>query len=390
MSNTQINYIHGIAEMNQRATFKQVPSRYIPYLDMTAGEMLVRLELEEQRINAAYFSDVPEFKKEVAALENALYQGIHGTGRHFVGALSPGELRAAKVVNYASRLLDKASLYGNTRTRGVAGINADVIDYTARAAECKNAAFATWNALPGSQRTQAKLTYLMLECANQQAIEASLNKGFEASSHQIILGHIPNNSGYPSTAAVKINDHNKAIGEFKRIGGFDPALVKKWFNVTTKLNNKEKAKITPLTIGPTAANLAKVADGGIAAFGAELDKGMVPKEIKFGNYTDGGKLYDIWQANHPTGVNGIGFDPVTITAILGAVTALIGSLTAFYSELRQKKNDAMSTIGGFATREFGPDGTEFDGAGNSGDAGNNSKYLLLAGAGLLGYYLLTD
>ncbi len=389
MSNTQINYIHGIAEMNQRATFKPVPSKYIPYLDMSAGELLVRLELEEQRINAAYFSDVPEFKKEVAALENALYRGIHGTGRHFVGALSRGELRAAQVVNYASRLLDKASLYGNTRTRGVAGINADVIDYTARAAECQKAAFATFNALPSSQRTQAKLTSLMLDCANQSAIEATLNKGFEVSSHQIILGHIPNNNGYPNTAAVKINDHNKAIGEFKRIGGFDPALVKKWFNVTTMANNKEKAKITPYTIGPTAANLAKVADGGIAAFGAELNKGMVPKEIKFGNYTDGSKLYDIWQANHPTGVNAIGFDPVTITAVLGAITALIGSVTAFYSELRQKKTDAMATIGGFSTREFGADGTEFDGAGNSG-AGGNSKYLLLAGAGLLGYYLLND
>ena len=84
---SKISYIHGLGassvpadEWAQRG--KEVPGRqFIPYMNMTSGQMKLALLEEQLRILAGYY---PEHRSEllpaITKLENTLHAGVHGIG----------------------------------------------------------------------------------------------------------------------------------------------------------------------------------------------------------------------------------------------------------------------------------------------------------------------
>lgn len=364
---TKISYIAGLGatESAQRAT--GIPkAAFVPYLDLTKGEMALSLMLQQAQILAGYYGEA-KYKDAATMLENALSNGVHGTTPYF-GALEPDLYGIARAINQAARQTAPASAAGFTRMGRIGAGIGEIIPLEQRRDECIKSRMAA-----GVPRTIAES-----QCLQAFEIEKILNDGLENCGQYLAYGFLPNAgiNSLPNKAADKIQDQLKAIQSLAIVGKFSELLLAQWLNVGMMRTNASVAKIEPYGWIPTNAYLTTMPQPGVDQFQALFNSAG-----KWNTTTALGRKMTaiVLEYKKP----GVGVLPAAIVfAIMGAITALIPAISKFLLALLAKQTDALAVSKSFGTRSFGPEDGDWNNDGIPTDTGI-SPLLLLGGVAAL-------
>lgn len=379
---TKISYIAGIGqdEYAQRAA-SIPPQPFIPYLSLTKGEMQLALLKEQASILAGFYGS-PKYKQAEEMLDNALYNGVHGS-TPYMGAYDPALTSLVKTINAARRETQpasKAMFFG--RPQGIGKgihIGDPIIDYDARGKLCRTEA--------NKANTKNERKRRVRECEQTWRIEKILNEGIENCGQYVAYGWLPRNNGLPALALYKLQDQLKAQQDISRVGKFDLVLTRQWLNVGMMRRNADTAKIQPYGWTNTNAILTMLPEAGqqeiIALFDATVNTPRWRGGVGNAEAQVGAKLASIIQKYAQSGVG----EPISATlAIVGAITALIKAISEFAKALKVEEQDAFAQVNGFGSRAFGPESGDWNDPTPATASGNVNP--LLIGAGLVGAYLL--
>jgi len=385
---TKVTYIAGTEAVQRAGELK--PKAFIPYLDLTKGEMQLALMQEQAGILAAYYGN-PKYREAETMIQNALYRGIHGA-TPYLGAYAPELRRLAVVIDQARRQTQPASAAGFYRPSIGQGIHigAPVVDYDARGNACKAKAYST---AKNDKDLKAKIAL----CEATWRVEKILNDGIENCGQYLAYGYLPASgiNGLPSVATYKILQQTAGQQDIGRVGKFGLELTQQWLNVGMMRRNADTAKIEPYGWSETNTILTTLPEAGQKELLALLAK----VKDKKGKIVGGPRLTEAEVGRQLAaivrkyqGANGIGVLPVAAAvAIIGAVTALVGAIAGFAKSLKAEENDAFAQVNGFGTRSLGPAEGDWDGDGlpdNQPGTGTGIDPLWLVGGAAAAYLLL--
>lgn len=401
----ELAYIHGIDEKESIQRSGEVkPAPYIPYNALTQGEFTLALLAEKAKIMSEYYQS-PMYREESQMFQNALYRGIHGS-TPYVGAIPNELVRAARAINYASRLTKPATRFGiNGRPGGIGkgiyiGAEDPVIPYTVEEGKCKKwvadflnktykefvdqgpRPYEDWDNITRdySKYKGPKASDLFQKCLKQHEIEKILNAHIEKCGHHTLYGYLPKGSAFPATITSKTL--NERIGQevLASIGEFDTGLIRNWLNIGVMRYNTKLAGLQPYNQAETNAILTTLPPAGQQEW-----LNIVIKYQKIRNSVQESNVVSELMAvlrkyNQPT----VGIAPAVVIAIIGACVALLGAVTEMISELENEKANAFGTVSGIGTQAFGPEENDWSlppGGGNNGqDSGSSTTPLLIGGA----------
>lgn len=372
---TRVKYIAGIpyGEYMQRGA-NVGPASYIPYTQLTVGEMKLALLKQQAHLYAQVYPDVPEYKKAVSMLSNALNAGV-SNGIKFIGAV-PDELQevARAIANAKNQTAPASGKFMGPRTSLSQGINADPIvpvvyreyDCVQKAAEWTNQFYRQnkdWDWYEKVAKITKKAEYVRYlgfkaECETKAYFENLLNQRLEQASCHMLYKGMP-------------NDFKPAIGT--------QALNKKLFQVLgiEAVANAAEVKQDLLSLWTEVGIQRSNVTNGNAPYGSFVSSALLtPEPQKWAQVANDAK-------------SKIG-EPITIT--LAAVTALvaaIGTALAEAAKLRngveQKKQFAFSSAQGFGSPAISPEQNDFL---QGGSGGTENKMLIYGGLALGAYLLL--
>jgi len=362
MSNgTRISYIHGIPanERAQRGLMVRKPAP-LPYLQMTRGEVKLRLLEDRARLLAAAYPEVSAYRKAGDMLANALNAGVH-QGIRFVGAIPDTLQSVAREIALAKN--DTAPAAGVLYRNPATGVNTESL---------LNVNCLEWASKKAKGDPVAQ-TYWVFKCRQQQRVDKIINDRIFNAAHHSLYHQLYDGVKYPNRVDAKRLLHMVSIEGFALASGLDPGIVQLWVeNSIIGKNGTVGAGIygseaSAIAISPTP-------DLTWAAYQA----------AKTGNT----------QAN----ISGIGFLPAAVI-IIGAVTAAITAAAQLLKQLQDAEILAMNEARGYGTKTFSAEESDWiGGAPPATDTGSDtgtgtssdSTGLLIAGAAVAAYFLLND
>jgi hypothetical protein len=378
---TRISYIHAIPgdEIAQRSAEIRRTSNYLPYTQLTAGEMYLSLLGEQARMLAAFYPEYRYLSNGSDMIDNALSAGLH-KGISFVGSV-PTELQnVARAITSATRLSSPATGQFLTERNQFTGIkigetpivpmtSEDCEDYATRKANQKYGLERTkfwWKALPvGGQKGHWKI--FEAECKVKKEIEQILNKSITGSAHHItykqLNGSNPLISGlFTRTKALL---HVAGVGALGNAAEVGKGLMDAWTETAIMRQNAAlsfgpvDSVITGLSLAPDAPDFA-------------------------GRYFEaqGGEK---WRTGPKIGIAVATI--AAVTALVTAIAAAVGKAAEMQKELNAKKSGVMAAAQGFGTEAFRADASDYTGNTNN-NTGNNVLPFVLAGAAAI--FLLKD
>lgn len=415
----ELAYIHGIDEKESIQRSGEVkPAPYIPYNALTQGEFTLALLAEKAKIMAEYYQS-PMYREESQMFQNALYRGIHGS-TPYVGAIPNELVRAARAINYASRLTKPATRFGiNGRPAGIGkgiyiGAEDPIIPYTTDEGKCKQwvadqmnkqlAKIIAKDGKPKNYEWWDSITSGWFEsdikkygdtaamrfkkCVKQHEIEKILNDSIEKCGHHTLYGYLPKGNAFPATITSKSLSERMGQEVLANIGEFDVGLIRNWLNVGVMRYNVKQAQLQPYNQLETNSILTTLPPEGQS----EWIK-VIIKYQSFRNTVPDAQIAQELMAvlkkyNQPS----VGIAPAVVIAIIGACTALIGAVTTMITELEKEKNNAFGTVSGIGTQAFGPEDDDWSitpGSGNNGQNSGSSTTPLLIGGAILAAVLVS-
>lgn len=403
----ELAYIHGIGqeESAQRGAGVK-PAAYIPYLQLTQGEMTLALLAEKARIVADYY-DSKTYKKEAQMFENALYQGIHGS-TPYMGVISNELMHAARAINYAGRLNKPASRFGiSGRVGGIGkgiyiGADTPVIPQTVQEGKCKEWAadqlnktmlkyvkdgkpkdYEWWDSASKGWDTAKygpSAAEYFYRCVNKQEIEKILNEHIEKCGHHTLYGYLPGGSAFPATIVSKRLSERMGQEVLANVGEFDLGLMRNWLNVGVMRYNVKSAGIQPFGQMETNAIVAGLTDEGVKEWIGVI--ASMQKQRKF--IPESQIVQELMVILRKYQQPAIAAAPVIAAGwaiaikVIAACTAAIIAVSELVKELKDKKADAFSTVSGIGTKAFGPEEGDWDiPGGNSPDTASQSSNIVL-------------
>jgi hypothetical protein len=385
---TKVKYIAGIpyGEYMQRGA-NVGPASYIPYTQLTVGEMKLALLKQQAKMYAQVYPEVPEYKQAVSMLSNALNAGV-SNGIKFIGAV-PDELQqvARAIANAKSQTAPASGKFMGPRTSLGQGINADPIvpvvyreyDCVQKATEWTNQFYKQnkdWDWYEKVAKITKKAEYarylgFKAECETKAYFENLLNQRLEQASCHMLY------KGMPVTFPPAVGTQ---------------ALTKRLFQLVglEAVAGAAEVKTDLLSLWTEVGIQRSNAVNGNAPYGSFVSSALLtPSPQKWAQVANDAKSAKIGE-------------PITIT--LAAVTALvaaIGTALAEAAKLRngveQKKQFAFSSAQGFGSKTTSPEQDDFAGGGDDDEKAEKEKeerakkereQMILYGGLALGAYLL--
>lgn len=306
--------------------------------------MRLALLMEQAKLFASAYPDVPAYSRAVSMIENALYSGV-SRGVNFVGALDDVILqRVAGYITKATKMQRPASSDGffgrDTIGTGI-HIGDPIIPVQDRLSACLKKA--------GGNPSK------VADCVKKAKIEVILNGGVEKSGHHMLYKNLKSGDNLPGEVITKKVFHQTGVEGLAITGSLDSSLMYEW--VETGI-------------------LKKNAAGNVGVIGSR-DTSFILGGRNPANPTV-----------PPTKEDKIGvIDPVTIGLIVSLISAATAGAASILKALRSEKAYAMAEAKGFGTDAFSgnPDDWANGGGGTTSD---NSNILLIGGAALAAYLLL--
>lgn len=304
---TKISYIHSVVpydEWSDRGA--EIPAQnYINYSAMTSGEMKLALLQEQLSMLAAFYPEKKEFQQGKSMLENALYRGIHGAPPAF-GILTPGLQAVAGAINKARR--------NNRPANGLAIVQRQ----DTRMGGIGNPLVPMQDCEPLMQEYYATNNMATLEkyklCREANKYVPTLNQHLEKGSYHLLYEFTtPQQGAEYNFVATKRVLHKAGTTTMHNITKVEQENLRLWMRNGVMRSNTKKG-IAPLQPEQSIAALKENAGAGV------------------------------------------GIDPVTLIAIIGAITAAIIELSKLVANIKatSKNQYAFQEVQGIGTGPFGP------------------------------------
>jgi hypothetical protein len=391
---SKISLISGVPanEIPQRSAYARVGSPFIPFNNLTKGEMLLALAEERARIYAAYYPDIREYKSLATMYENALYGGV-SRGVSFIGSLSPAEQQAAALIVRASKMTQPA-VRGTVLTRNLINgvkIGAGPINTNYN---CEQIAADEMNTK--YRKTGQKLTIKqwktdpresirreMFErssaCDTRKEIEIIVNERLELAAHHVLYSQIddaftPMNG---SRAGQKQLLQRSGISAIANAAGVDRKLILDWTENGILRINSQSPQIG--LIGSQQSGLYVAGQGDDSYWQAYKAFTQGDTELMKAKKRQQGQAE----------VGAFTIVLAAITALISAIGAAVLNASKMQEQLNNKKNGAFAAAQSYGTPELSAAQNDILNNPNPNlpDSGNNN--MLLLGAAGLGLYLLT-
>lgn len=384
---TGIYEIHGNVPHNEfpdRGREVSGPMGYIPYTNITKGEMKLALLLEQAKIYAAAFPENKEYVTATNMLYKSLRDGV-SNGVKFVGALyNPLLQQVALEVSKASRQTAPASkggLLGRVSlAQGISGIGEvefkfnfdhDCVQYATKAANAKyrNAiggekSWQWWQNLLNDSDHRRYYKAKKAECAVRIDIEKIVNERITGASHHVLYHGL--DEAYPAiTGTAVVTKHLLQLGGVAGLANAtetDQSLMGIW-SETSILKKNTAAGVGPVGSVPSSFYLAPDPD----AFNDSYAKWKTTK---------------VYNNPKKDKIGGL----AAVTALIVAIGAAVKEAASFQRALNEKKAGAMGSALNYGTPALESLQSDFNTAGGGGSSNN----LLLFGAAAAGIYLLTQ
>lgn len=373
---TKITYIHAVPsdEIKDRSALIG-PANYLPYTQLTEGEMKLALLSEQARMLASAYPEERYLRDAVSMLNNALYSGIHA-GVRFDKVVDGRLYDVAKTIEIAKgqRRPAAGDIIGTRNIyNGVAGIGADIVpqttedceDYATRKA---NAFYKVdrkkfwWKALPfGGQKGRWK--NYKEECETKKEVERILNSAITGSSHHVVYKSLNVLRPVLRNTFVRTKNllHLAGVEALGNAADVKKTLMDQWIETATMRAN------AALGFGPVDSVLTSLS--------------LAPNAVAAAYFDANGGNSGKWDK-----VGVVVATITAVTALVAAIGAAIGSASQMQKELNAKKNGVMNAAQGFGTDAYRAEQTDFDGDTNVSPTGGN-KLLLLGGAAALAWAL---
>lgn len=308
---TKISYIHGIPQNEWSDRGGEVPAQsYLNYSGMTSGEMKLALLQEQLAMLAAFYPENKEFQQGKSMLENALYRGIHGAPPAF-GILSPGLQKVAGAINQARR--------NNRPANGVAIVQRE----STRMGGIGNPLVPMQDCQPLIEEWYVTNNMATLEkyklCNEANKYVPTLNQHLEKGSYHLLYEFTtPQQGAEYNAVATKRVLHKAGTTTMHNITKVEQENLRLWMRNGVMRSNTAKG-IAPLQPEQSIAALKENA----------------------------GK--------------GVGIDPLTLLAIIGAIAAAIAEISKMVANIKatSKNQYAFQEVQGIGTGPFGPEGEDW-------------------------------
>ena len=338
----QIEYVHG-NELPQRGKEVKGKMPFIPYTEMTAGEVHLALLEQQARVYAQAFPENPEYKQAVSMLENALYSGVHGS-HHFIGSISKELQPIARAISKAqknirwatgsnfgpARKLVQGAKIGEGLVESVINEN-DCEDYATRVTNdfySSNLSKAEWKALQtwlpfGAGDKKKRWLSNRAECQVQKEIERIYNEKLENASHHVLYHQFRSNFKPIQDTRVDFKRvlHVAGTEALANAGRMQPGLMSVWVE-TGILRTNAAGGVGPVGSVPASFDLSPENEQLLAIY-----QGTQKKKDKIG-------------------------EPVTAAAVVALVTAALTVAGQIVAAVQQKRAGAFAAVQGFGTSAF--------------------------------------
>ncbi len=361
---------------------------YIPYNNLTKGEMKLSLLLEQANMYAAAYPERKEFKESANMLSTALRQGL-ANGINFVGALYDPLLQlTAREIQKAVRQTAPAAgilLGRDSIAKGLQGIGEpivlpfdhDCVQYATKKANEKfkqlypnGRSWQQWenqinNSVPREYYREQKQV-----CRVKIEIEKIVNQRITDASHHVLYYDI--SQGFPGTKFSFVK--TKMLLQLGGIAGLanatetDTSLMSTWSETSILRKN-------------SISNVGTVGSVQSSFYLAPDPQEYMESYIK---WKESGAFSRL-KSQKTRGGSKIGLDPATITALVVAITGAIKAAADMQRSMNEKKAGAMGSALNYGTPALEALKEDFDVQGGSGESSNLP---LLAAAGLAAYLLL--
>jgi len=384
-----VPHILGSGEMSDRGKLVNSKAPYIPYTMMTKGEMNLALLSDESEIFAAAFPELPVYRQAASMYRDALRSGI-SRGVSFVGALyDPILQKAAKNILRASRQTAPAAKIITNRQSIAQGIHIgeepiytgpfehDCVQYATKVANAhfgRNKSWTWWKG-PFSDNPEYWRQQKAI-CETRVAIEKIMNDNMVNASHHLLYKSLADSfkNIIGSQVLTKKILHVAGIGGLSQVSDVGTGLMDSWAEASVLRKN---ASVGVGVLGSIGSSLSLAPDP--TAYAAAYNDFLIKNPSKNPKFD---KINGASRIGEPVSV--------TIYAIAKLVLAIATAISAaavFQGKLNEKKFGALSTVQGYGTPALEAKGTDFLTPGASGD---NSNMLLIGGAALAAYLLLSD
>lgn len=364
---TKIAVVHGLSAASQ----DDIPRKKTPWMNinwgkMTEGEMSLALIIHQAEMKKNWYGDpTGQLGASIAAMENAMYHGIHRMGSINAANILPSAAKAIARAKMQTR--PAGTSFASTRDPFRQGLVPDMIgmpdeefdkyfkEYLGKGIcvpghvtydpevtqfgkvirRYRGPGLTALNA--NKELTEHQRTLLLQACYEQGKIIKLYNEKLPKSSHHILYNFIKSPNSTTSTVAKKTSDHQIS-----------------------------RALLGETIAGLTLQNMDLFLRNGVMQ--ANMDNGegklgpMEPEEtikVLIDGYLDG--------INAAMTIGAIVILVSKIIAAAGAAAALLRSL------LPPKDQVAMNTIQGFSTAGFGPDESDWDGYSPQIEAGKDGQ-----------------
>ena len=264
---------------------------------------------------AAYYPENKEFQQGKSMLENALYRGIHGQPPIF-GILSPGLQAVAGAINKArrnNRPANGIAVVQRQATR-MGGIGAPLVPMQ----DCET---IIQNVDTGDPKAWGTKLEAYKACQEANKYVPLLNKHLEKSSYHLLyeFSSQQDASQYNSVATKRVL-HKAGTTTMHKLTKVQQDNLRTWMRNGVMRSNTAKG-IAPLQPEQSIATLRENA----------------------------GK--------------GVGIDPITLLAIIGAIAAAISEIVKMVNQVKVAAKDpyAFQELPGIGTGAFGPEGEDWYG-----------------------------
>lgn len=397
---TEIAYIGQIPANEWRdRSAAPAPKVFIPFTQMTKGELDLALEMERIQIYSAFYPEVKSLKAAATTLQNALYKGVNQV--RFVGNV---DQNLARLIDQAQRQTAPASRYFIGRNTPGIAIGDPIIPPQFANVDCKKITTDKWqkkikDQIPTAARvalyrlmpqlllannTQVLHQLMMTlplkkyreqyqkdytDCVYAKDVETILNQNLERASPHMLYHQMPSTfePAVGTIAAVKRLLHAAGVSDISRLAGVSNTQMEKWVE-NGILRSAVNAGGQPLPSLVYSAALTPDPD--------KWTKKVI-EDLK----VRGGS------------VNAI--DPATITLIKTIGAIIVSALTAAASlqkEFNQKRIVGITNAQGFGTSAFQPEKSDYTLPKSASvlppPTGSSNTGLLIAAAA--GAYLLTQ
>lgn len=386
---TQISEIHGAIPKNElpdRGLEVRGSAPYIPYNNLTRGEMRLSLLLEQANIYSTAFPEIKEYKQAANMLYNALKSGV-SNGVNFVGAIYDPLLQSvAKDISKASKNTRSASKYGILGRESIAtGLNGigepfkfdfdhDCVQYATKASNAKYGGMIgthSWQWWEHNINDSEHRKYYRAQkalCKTRIEIESIVNGKITDASHHVLYYGL-NESFPPIKNSLVVTKHLFHIGGIQGLANatdLDPSLMGTWSETSI---------------------LRKNASSGVGTVGS-IDSSfyLSPDPDQFN------AVYAAWSKNR----TGSAIGSVAKVGSLAAITALIvaiGTAVKYAADmqraLNEKKSGAMAAAQNYGTVALEAKQSDFNDPKVS-TSGSSNNTLIMLGLAAAGAYLLLD